>query len=169
MAKHNRSTSTLTADALAAIVATAVTEALAALVGDQTAPAKPKPAKKAAAKKAVAKKAAKKPTPDFIVRRGENKAANLELAEYLRARGINPAGAAWAAAKAGERDLVTLTKLAKADEAALGVESEAAEVAEAGASLTPAQKGAQTKARKAQLREAGLTEAQITAALKIAG
>jgi hypothetical protein len=43
---------------------------------------------------------AKAKTPDFILQRGANKAANMELAAAMRGAKVLPTGAPWAAAKA---------------------------------------------------------------------
>lgn len=45
-------------------------------------------------------KAEPKPTPDWIIERGKNKASNRALAGALRELGIAPNGAAWDEAKA---------------------------------------------------------------------
>ena len=88
------STITLTQAQLQEIINNAVTAAL-----DTSAPAKsPKP---------------EKVTPEWIVARAKNRDYNRQTAAWLREKNLPTNGPVWEAAKAGERSVAKLRKLAK--------------------------------------------------------
>lgn len=92
------------ADIMAAI--TGLAQRVEALEGKATVVAAP------AKGKARTRKPAKPVTPEFIVTRAQNRDANRALAAALRAKGIEPNGAAWAWAKSYVADGNTVKQAA---------------------------------------------------------
>ena len=122
---------TSTVDVLAQSVAALTAHLSAPVTPEEPAKAKKPAARKAATPKkaAPAPKAAPKPAPaekeptafytDVIVGKREARAArksfNPPAAAWMREKGLVPSGAAWAAVKAGERNVRTLKALNVAD------------------------------------------------------
>ena len=143
-------------------------------------PAKRAP-KKAAPKKAVTRKAAPKAkaapkepsafyTEEIVGKRDERearKSTNRDLAAWMRSEGLEPVGSAWAAAKAGERDVDALRALAggtsiKPQATKAPRKAAPAKAATPKAKATPkaAPKAPVTDEREAILVAAGFTEAE---------
>lgn len=111
---------TSTVDVLAQSVA-----ALTAHLSAPVTPEEPAKAKKPAARKAAPAKTApaKKETSEFYTQvivgkreaREARKAFNPKAAAWMREKGLVPSGSAWAAVKAGERNVRTLKALNRKD------------------------------------------------------